>query len=133
MIPNLNNTTTTATRRGTWPSKTWVIDRARGRLVQQCDGFESIYQAVQKILQTERYMEPIYSTFYGIELRGMIGKPTSYIRAAIPQAIKEALKQDDRISSVSVEQLTVDGDSVSVTVNVVTNLGSLSVQTSLNL
>ena len=88
---------------------------------------------MQKILQAERYMEPSDSTFYGIELRGMIGKPTSYIRAALPQAIKEALKQDDRISSVSVEQLTVDGDSVSVTVNVMTNLGSLSVQTSLNL
>ncbi len=127
MIPSSNNTNgTIATRRGQYPSKTWVIDRIRGRIVKQCDGFDAILQSVQKILLTERYAEHIYSTFYGIEIADMIGKPTSYIRAALPQAVKEALKQDDRIKNVTVENIEVSGDSVSFTINVTTNQGSIS-------
>ena len=127
MIPNNNSTgATVATRRGQYPSKTWVIDRLRGRIVKRCDGFDAILQSVQKILSTDRYAEQIYSTFYGIELADMIGKPASYVRAALPQAVKEALKQDDRIRDVSVENIEVSVDSVSFTVNVSTNLGTVS-------
>ncbi len=125
MIPS-NNNSAVATRRGQYPSKTWVIDRLRGRIVKQCDGFEAVLQSVQKILSTDRYAEQIYSTFYGVDIKDMIGKPQSYIRAALPQAVKEALKQDDRIKDVTVENIDISGDSVSFTVNVITNLGSVS-------
>ena len=127
MIPSSNHANTTiATRRGQYPSKTWVIDRLRGRIVKQCDGFDAILQSIQKILLTERYSEPIYSTFYGIEIKDMIGKPASYACAALSQAVREALKQDDRIIDVSVENIEVSGDSVSFTVHVTTNLGTVS-------
>ncbi len=133
MIPMSSNSTENATKRGRFPSKTWFVDRERGRIVKQCDGFDSIYQSVQKILLTERYSEQIYSTFYGVELRSMIGKPTSYIKAALPQAVKEALKQDDRIQSVSVENIEVNGDSVAFTVDVQTNMGNYTIQTGLTI
>lgn len=83
MIPSSNNTNGTAIRRGRYPSKTWVIDRLRGRIVKQCDNFDAILQSVQKILSTDRYSELIYSTFYGIEIADMIGKPASYVKAAL--------------------------------------------------
>lgn len=134
MIPSSNNINTAiAVRRGQYPSKTWVIDRLRGRIVKQCDGFDAILQCVQKILLTDRYSEQIYSTFYGIEITDMIGKPSSYVRAALPQAVKEALKQDDRIKDVTVENIEVSGDSVSFTVNVTTNLGTVSSSESISL
>ena len=126
MIPNSNNTNGTAIRRGQYPSKTWVIDRLRGRIVKQCDSFDAILQSVQKILSTDRYSELVYSTFYGIEITDIIGKPASYVRAALPQAVKEALKQDDRMKNVTVDNIEVSGDSVSFTVIVDTNLGSIT-------
>lgn len=131
MIPNLNQTNVTATKRGTYPSKTWAIDRERKRIVRQCDGFDSVYQAVQKVLLTERYSEQIYSTSYGIELRSMIGKPTSYIKAALSQAIKDALMQDDRITSVKLSDVLIQNDSITVTVDVLTNIGEIRVRTDL--
>ena len=103
-----------------------MIDRLRGRIVKQCDNFDAILQSVQKILSTDRYSEMIYSTFYGIEIADTIGKPASYVRAALPQAVKEALKQDDRIKDVAVENIEVSGDAVSFTVTVDTILGSVS-------
>lgn len=126
MIPSNNDTNGTAIRRGRFPSRTWVIDRLRGRMVRQCDSSDAILQSIQKILSTDRYSEQIYSTFYGIEIMDMIGKPVSYVRAALPQAVKEALKQDDRIKDVSVGNIEVSGDSVSFTVIVDTNLGLIS-------
>ena len=37
------------------PSLTWKIDRAAGRIAGTCDGYDAVKQAVEIILNVERY------------------------------------------------------------------------------
>ena len=64
------------------------------------DKLEAMKQVVYKILNSERYEYLIYSWNYGIELKDLIGEPTSYVVAELERRITEALVQDDRIESV---------------------------------
>lgn len=69
------------------------------------DGLESVRQAVQHILLTERYSNPIYDDDYGVELEQYIGKDIGFIEAGIEATLREALTQDDRITDISVESV----------------------------
>ena len=44
------------------------------------DEIESVKQAVYHILMTERYSNPIYDDYYGVELEQYIGKDIGFIR-----------------------------------------------------
>ena len=54
-----------------------------GRIVRVEGGLEAMKQAVSIILQTERFGYQIYSSDFGIELRGLIGKPEEYVTSMI--------------------------------------------------
>lgn len=82
------------------PSKTYRMRTENHRIAGSCDGLDSIRQAVFKILNTERYQYPIYSRNYGVEFVRVLGKPVTYAVPEIERAIREALLQDDRITSV---------------------------------
>ncbi|MCI9466901.1 MAG: DUF2634 domain-containing protein [Ruminiclostridium sp.] len=64
------------------------------------DQLEAVEQAVFLILNTERYDWLIHSWNYGVELRGLIGKPLAYCVVEIQRRVTEALLQDDRITAV---------------------------------
>nr|DAO40462.1 MAG TPA: Protein of unknown function (DUF2634) [Caudoviricetes sp.] len=66
-------------------------------------------QAVSIILQTERFGYQIYSSDFGIELRGLIGKPEEYVTSMIKRRVAEALKVDKRIRSVKNYTFYTDG------------------------
>lgn len=78
-------------------SSSVYLDRIRGFI----DGIEAIRQTVYFILHTERYVYPIYSWDYGVELSDLFGRPMSYVRAELPRRIREALVMDDRIDDVT--------------------------------
>lgn len=64
------------------------------------DELEAIQQVVFKILNTQRYIFPIYSWNYGIELDDLYGKPVIYVCAELENRITEALTYDERITNV---------------------------------
>ncbi len=64
------------------------------------DDIEALQQAIYKILNTERYIYPMYSRNYGIELKDLIGLPSDYVISQVEERITEALIYDDRIISV---------------------------------
>ncbi len=82
------------------PSKTFRLDMENRRITGTVDGLEAVRQAVYCILNTERFDWLIYSWNYGVELKGLFGKPIGLVKAKIKKRIKEALQQDDRIQSV---------------------------------
>lgn len=65
------------------------------------DGKEAYRQAIYKLLNTERYDHVIYSTNYGVELRGLIGMPIYYVVPEIERRVTEAIMADDRTVEVS--------------------------------
>ncbi len=83
------------------PSRTFKIDFEAGRVGGFCDDTEAMRQAINKILQTERFEYLIYSWNYGIELNSVLGKSYPTFASEIKRVIKEALLADSRITDIS--------------------------------
>ncbi len=106
------------------PSYTWKIDFERGRISGTIDNLEAVKQSVYKIMATPRYHHLIYSFNYGSEVTPLVGKSAGYVQSEINRRIKEALSQDDRITSIDDIKSTINGDSILTTFTVTTDHGS---------
>ena len=107
-------------------SLTWQVKN--GRIINQIDGQDAMIQAISKILETERSVYPIYSEDYGHDLDELIGKSDDYVETEIERVLEEALTEDDRITGVTVDDITVDGDKATVTATVSTIYGEVEVE-----
>ena len=101
MIPSSNNILTTEVEIEVQPSKDYKLYIEEDTINGFCDNLLAMKQTIYKILNTERYMHPMYSWNYGIETIDLYGEPVTYVCPEIQRRIEEALIQDDRITSVS--------------------------------
>ena len=110
------------------PTKTYYIDFEKKRIVGKVDGQEAMKQAILKILLTERYdFKKVYSDYYGVELKDMIGLLPFIVRVQLEPKITEALLCDDRIKSVVDFDITVKKKVVSVNFTVKTIFGDVQI------
>lgn len=93
-----------------YPSDTWMI--AGDRIIGMGTGLEAVKQAVDVILNVERYRYQIYSPDFGSELKSLIGKEPEYAESMLQRRITEALLMDKRI--LSVDNFTADQDGIGV-------------------
>lgn len=114
------------------PSRTWKLDLKNGRISGMTDKFDAVKQAVSCILGTERFRYLIYSTNYGVEKNGMIGRSQSLVESELKRRITEALKQDDRIINVTDFTVQFEGDSVSVSFTVISQFGQFEQEVSMS-
>ena len=91
----------TTIEKKTIPSLTWKINAERAEVRGTVDEREAMKQAVNKILQTERYRYAIYDWNYGIELEELYGKNVTYVIPELKKRIEEALLSDDRVTAVT--------------------------------
>lgn len=82
------------------PNRTYRMDFKDNIIEGFVDEKDAIRQAIYKMLGTERYVYPIYSWDYGIELSDLYGEDVSYVCSELEDRITEALTQDERISEV---------------------------------
>lgn len=101
MIPKLNAINISLSEEKTQPNKNYKMDIEKEEIYGYVDNFQAMEQVIYKILNTQRYQYLIYSWNYGIELKDLFGKSTSYVIAELERRIKEALIQDDRITNVT--------------------------------
>lgn len=101
MIPAVHDLLVTRLQLKTQPSKNYKMYIEKNIVNGVCDHQEAMLQVIYKILNTERYLYPIYSWNYGIELQDLFGEPVSYVCAELERRIKEALMQDDRVKNVT--------------------------------
>lgn len=64
------------------------------------DELEALSQAIRKRLSTQQFEYPIYSFYYGVDWRNLIGQDEEYIRAEMKRMIQETLAEDERIEEV---------------------------------
>lgn len=107
------------------PSLTWKIDREEGQVRGALDEAEAMRQAVEKILQTERYRFVIYDWNYGMELDDLIGKNASFVIPELKRRIEDALLADDRVTAVTDFYFSQERDSVAADFLVHTIFGEL--------
>ncbi|MGZ1246226.1 DUF2634 domain-containing protein [Lactobacillus delbrueckii subsp. bulgaricus] len=105
-----------------------TFEVANGRIGGKIDGQEAMIQAISKIMETERSVYPIYSEDYGNDLDELIGKSVDFVETEIERVLEEALKEDERVTGVSVDAIEeTDSTSLLVTATVSTIYGDLEV------
>nr|DAJ03029.1 MAG TPA: Baseplate wedge protein [Caudoviricetes sp.] len=110
------------------PSKTFRLDTDQKRIVDMTDGLEAIRQSVYCILNTERFEWLIYSWNYGTELNDLFGKSAGFVKAKVKKRIREALKQDDRITEVNSFSFEMSKRSLHVTFTVYSLWGEIEAE-----
>ncbi|MGL9971574.1 DUF2634 domain-containing protein [Enterococcus sp. DIV1420a] len=81
------------------PSKTYRM--VNHRVVGMVDHLTATQQAIEKIIQTERFSWPIYSDSYGSELTSLVGEPLDLVELELSRLITEAVITDDRVLDVT--------------------------------
>lgn len=108
------------------PSKTYRFQTEM--ITGYADGLEAVKQAAFCILNTERYDWLIYSWNYGVELKGLFGKPVGLVKSKLKKRIKEALMQDDRIRGVNAFSFETSGRKLAVSFTIHTKFGDFEAE-----
>ena len=81
------------------PTKTFLIDWNSHQISGFADGLEAMRQAVEIILQNERFRWQIYTADFGSELEELVGEDYDFIISELPRRIRDAFSRDSRILS----------------------------------
>ena len=106
------------------PSRTWYINKETGRIQGECDGRRSVKQAVEIILNVERFRWQIYRSYSGMQWEGLIGQDPGYVASELQRRITEALTMDDRVRGISDFTYSIEGNTLSASFTVNTVYGS---------
>ncbi|WP_294975216.1 DUF2634 domain-containing protein [uncultured Leuconostoc sp.] len=111
----------------TLPSLTYQV--VNGRILGKTDGIESMVQAINKILRTDRFVFTIYSDQYGNDLSELIGKELPYVKAELGRVFDEALQADDRVDGAEINSVTqINKNTLLVNLTVTTMFGDATVE-----
>lgn len=111
------------------PSLTWYIDRKTGRIAGTCDGYDAVKQAVEIILNVERYRWQIYQPTSGMQWEGLIGQDTGYVASELQRRLQDALLADDRVTGLDNYTYSATGQTMTVSFTVRTIYGDIETGT----
>ena len=126
VLPEVNISGTV--RFGSYPTKTFYVDKTTRRIVRNTEGIEAMRQAIDIILNTERYGYRIFSPRFGSEFSQLIGQNYAYVITEVRRAAAEALMMDDRVTSVEDFQFTKEDEGLAVKFTVRTIFGSIAAE-----
>lgn len=115
------------------PGRTWYIDKTSNRIRGECDDWLAVRQAVEIILNVERFRWQIYRPYSGMQWEGLIGQDPGYVASELQRRITEALTMDDRVRGISNFSYTVEGDKLSASLTVNTVFGEMESGVEVNL
>lgn len=115
------------------PSLSWKINKTTNRIERETDGFDEVRQAVEIILNTERFRWAIYQPYSGVEWEGLIGRDPGYVAANLLRRVTEALRVDDRIRGVTDFSYEIEGEHLTARMTVNTVYGDTPTRVEVNL
>ena len=114
------------------PTNTFLIDWNSKQIAGLNDGLEAMRQAVDIILQNERFRWQIYDSNFGTELEDLPGEEYAYITSELPRRVEEAFSVVSRIISVDNWSFQAIGCGVlAVSFEVVTVFGTVNKEVAL--
>lgn len=126
MIPNTDDLT--ELEEVVLPSYTYGIDLVNKRINGFVDESQAMLQAVNKMLDTERYAFSIYSGQYGGEFERLIGKDMDFVISDLQRVVEDCLFADDRVQSINDFTINqTERDTLEASFVVVTDFGELSI------
>lgn len=115
------------------PDLTWGIDKTSNRINGTVNGLAAVRQAVEIILNVERFRWQIYRPYSGMQWDGLIGQDPGYVASELQRRIREALTMDDRVRDISDFSYTVSGDTLAASMTVNTVYGDTQTEVEVNL
>lgn len=115
------------------PSRTWRINKMTNRIEGEVENRDAAHQAVEIILNTERFRWQIYKPYSGVEWNGLVGQDPGYVGANLLRRMREALLVDDRVRDVTDFDFTISGDHITATMTVNTVYGDTQTTVEVNL
>ncbi|WP_297234007.1 DUF2634 domain-containing protein [uncultured Flavonifractor sp.] len=115
------------------PSLTWYIDKNTNRIQGEISGADAVAQAVDIILNVERFRWQIYSPNSGMQWDGLIGQDPGYVASELQRRITDALSVDDRIRGISDFSYSVSGNTLTASFTVNTVYGSKQTTVEVNI
>ena len=115
------------------PSRTWNINKETNRIQGECDGRQSVRQAVEIILNVERFRWQIYRPPPGTQWEGRTGQDPGSVASELQRRITAALTMDDRARGISDFAYSVNGNTLSASFTVNTVYGSEQTSVEVNI
>lgn len=107
------------------PSLTWIADPVTHRIRGRGDGWEAVRQAVEIILNVERFKWQIYTPNFGTDYDGLLGTEPGYAASELQRRLEDAFLPDNRILGITDFQWTFSGVSLAATFTVRTVFGDV--------
>lgn len=82
------------------PSLTWIADPVTDRLRGRGDNWEAVRQAVEVIVNVERFKWQIYTPNFGTDYDGLLGTEPGYAASELRRRLEDAFLPDNRILGV---------------------------------
>lgn len=115
------------------PSRTWYINRENRRIQGEVDGLAAVRQAVEIILNVERFRWQIYRPYSGMQWEGLIGQDPGYVASELQRRITAALTMDDRVRGISDFTYSVKREVLTATLTVSTVYGDVQTSVEVNI
>ena len=114
------------------PSQTWYINKDTNRIQGTAEGLEAVRQAVEIILNVERFCWQIYRPYSGMQWDGLIGQDPGYVASELQRRMTEALLMDERVRGISDFTYSVSGNTLSASLTVNTVYGEMETGVEVN-
>ena len=115
------------------PDLTWSIDKETNRIAGEVTGLAAVRQAVEIILNVERFRWQIYRAYSGMQWAGLVGQDPGYVASELQRRMGEALRMDDRVRGISDFTYSVEGDILTASVTVDTVYGETQASVEVNI
>ena len=107
------------------PSLTWIADPVTRRVRGRGDGWEAIRQAVEIIVNVERFKWQIYTPNFGIDYEGLLGNEPGFVASELQRRLADAFLPDSRILGIRDFTWSFSGVSLSASFTVRTVFGDV--------
>ena len=115
------------------PDLTWSIDKEANRIAGEVTSLAAVRQAVEIILNVERFRWQIYRAYSGMQWAGLVGQDPGYVASELQRRMGEALRMDDRVRGISDFTYSVEGDILTASVTVDTVYGETQASVEVNI
>ena len=107
------------------PSLTWIADPVTNRLRGRGDNWEAVRQAVEVIVNVERFKWQIYTPNFGTDYGGLLGTDPGYAASELRRRLEDAFLPDNRILGIKDYADTFRDVSLTVTFTALTVFGDV--------
>ena len=108
------------------PSLTWIADPVTNRLRGRGDNWVAVRQAVEVIVNVERFKWQIYTPNFGTDYDGLLGTEPGYAASELRRRLEDAFLPDNRILGIRDYAYTFKDVSLTVTFTVDTVFGDVT-------